>query len=78
MTLLFHIYVPQIHVYTIPLGTVIIYIGITTTRIPCTQLFHFLIILLHRFTCIHTLIISVFLLHGSVFLLHEYSYIRVT
>ena len=25
-----------------------------------------------RFTCIHTLIVSVFLLHGSLFLLHDY------
>ena len=32
----------------------------------------------HRFTCMHALIVSVFLLHGSLLLLHVYSCISIT
>ena len=70
-----HTHVPLIHGYTIPLDTFILYICITATRILCTH--HILIALLHKFTCIHALIVSIFLLHGSPFLLHEYFCIPV-
>ena len=51
--------------------------------ILCTQLYHVHTSLLYRFTCIHVLIVSIFLLHGSLFLLrclllHGYSCIPVT
>jgi len=41
----------------------------------CAQLLHVLTSLLHRLTDIHALVVSVFLLYGSLFilLLHEYS-----
>ena len=64
--------------YAIPLNTVISYICITTTRILCTQLFHVLITVLQKFTCINAMIISVLLFHGSLFMLHGYSCILVT
>jgi len=52
------------HGHTIPLDTIISYICITATQILSTQLFYILMTLLHRFTCIYALIVSVFLLHG--------------
>ena len=70
-TLLFHNHVSLIHGYAIPLDTVISYICITATRILCTQLFHILITLLHKFTCIPPFIVSVFLLQGLLFMLPE-------
>jgi len=81
MTLLFHVLL--IHRCATPLETIVSYSRITATWILCTQLFHIFISLLHRFTGIHALIVSVFLLHGSLFILHEllldgYSHIPVT
>jgi len=81
MTLLFHVLL--IHGYATPLEIVISYSRIIAMWILCTQLFHVLISLLHRFTGIHALVVSVFLLHGSLFILHElllhgYSCIPVT
>jgi len=89
MTLLFHVNVLLIHGYTISLDIMISYICIIATwilytHISCyTQLYHVLTQLLHGSTGIHVLIVSVFLLHGSLFilhelLLHEYSCIPVT
>jgi len=65
------------------LDTVISYICTIATWILCTQLYHVYTPLLHGFTGIHALIVSVFLLHGSLFilyelLLHGYSCIPVT
>ena len=77
LTLLFHVHVPMIHEYAIPLDTVISYICIPSTQILCTQLFYVLKTL-HSFTCLYALIVSVFLLYGSLFLLHGYSRISVT
>ena len=83
MTLLFFVHVPLIHGYTISQDTVISYICIIATWMLCTQLYHVHTSLLHRFTDIHVLIVSVFLFHGSLFilhglLLHGYYYISVT
>jgi len=47
------------------------YICIIATWILCTQLYHVHTSLLHRFTGIHALIVSVFLSHGSLSILHE-------
>ena len=41
------------------------------TWILCAQLLHVLTPLLHRLTDTHVLIVSVFFLHGSLFILHE-------
>jgi len=73
-TLLFHVHVSLRHEHAITLDIV--------TRLLCTQLFHVLISLLHRCTCIHTLIVFIFLLHGSLLMLHgllvhDYSCILV-
>jgi len=70
MTLLFHIHVLLICRYATPLETVISFSRIICYMNTCTQLFHFLIPLLHRFTGIHVLIVPVFLSHGSLFILH--------
>ena len=78
LALLFHVHIPLIHGYTILLDTIISYICIAATRILCTQLFYVLLTLLHRFTCIYVLIIYVFLLHESLFLLYGYSCILIT
>ena len=60
--------VSLLHGCFITLNTVISYTCITIAWI---LLVHVLTSLLHRFTCIHALIISVSLLHGSLFLLHD-------
>ena len=83
MTLLFLIYVLLIYGYTISLNTIISYICIIATWILCIQLYHAHTLLLHRFTGIHAIIVSAFLLHESLFILHGlflywYSYILVT
>ena len=75
MTLLLHVHKSLMHKYTITLDII--------TWILCAQLLHIFTPLLYRLTGIHTLIVFVFLLHGSLFILHEllldgYSHIPVT
>jgi len=66
----FLIHVPRIYRYTNSLDTVISYIGIIVTWMLDTQLYHVHISLLHIFTGIHALIVSIFLSYGSPYILH--------
>ena len=81
MTLLF--YVLLIHGYATPLEIVISRDVSSLHEYSVHSYFHVLAPLLHRFTDIHALIVSVFMLQGSLFILHElllhgYSCIPVT
>ena len=79
-TLLFHVLVSPLHGCYITPDTVISYTCIIVTWI---LLFYGHISRFHKFTCIHSLIVPVFMLLESLFilhdlLLHEFSCILVT
>jgi len=76
----FLIYASPIYRYTNSLDTVISSIGIIVTWILYAQLFHVFTPLLYSLTGLHVLIIYVFMLHRSWFilLLHGYSCRPVT
>ena len=65
------LHVPLIHEYTISLDIVNSYNCINVTWVLCTQLYHVHTLLLHIFTGIYALIVSIFLSHRSPFILHR-------